>query len=49
MVQWLRLQAPNKGARVRSLVKKLDPECQNNDRRSPVQPNKYQKKKNSEE
>ena len=29
VVQWLRLQAPNLGAQVRSLVRELDPICCN--------------------
>ena len=29
VVQWLRLQAPNSGAQVRSLVRELDPICYN--------------------
>ena len=29
VVQWLRLQAPNSGAQVQSLVRELDPICYN--------------------
>ena len=31
VVQWLRLRAPNSGARVQSLVRELDPTCHGED------------------